>query len=56
MTTNNLSNSKFFRIQDFIRAQQNEYNQYVKTIKEEKKEKKLSFFNLIKKILGFNYE
>ena len=55
MSTNKLSNSKFFIIQDSFRAKQDEYNKYIKTIKKEKKEE-LSFINRIKKMLGLTYE
>lgn len=57
MSTNKLTNSKFFMIQNTIRSKHDDYNKYVKTIKKENNEKdNLSFINRIKKMLGLNYE
>lgn len=57
MSTNKLTNSKFFMIQDAIRSKHDDYNKYIKTIKNDKQEKEnLSFINRVKKMLGLNYE
>lgn len=57
MSTNKLTDSKFFMIQNVIRSKHDDYNKYIKTIKNDNQEKtKLSFINRIKKMLGLNYE
>lgn len=55
MSTNKLTNSRFFAIQNSYRSKQEEYNKYIKTIKKEEN-KTVSFIGWIKKMLGLKNE
>ena len=54
MTTNKLTNSQFFRLQNNFRAKQEEYRKLLGELSKKEEEYKPTIFERIKQFFGFN--